>query len=146
MNWNINVTQQYANALQHLNQIIWTFAVYLNILKHQLSLYNDEYKWIHLFIKLKFELHMINTNMQLISIIWDVLIDLVTWLKINLQKKYILSLKWSQNKDLYDQDKINKKTHLKQKKFYKLIKLDTLLKLNFSTFTCYNKNLLKIIC
>ncbi len=44
MNWSINMTQQYANALQHLNQMIWMFAVYLNTLKHQLSLYNDEHK------------------------------------------------------------------------------------------------------
>ncbi len=34
MNQDINVIQQYVNALQRSNQIIWTFAVYLNTLKH----------------------------------------------------------------------------------------------------------------
>ncbi len=69
--------------------------VYLNILKHQLLLYNDEHKWTHLFIKLKSELCMIITNVQSISIIWNVLINLVAWLKTNLQKENILLLKWS---------------------------------------------------
>jgi len=45
------------------------FAAHLSILKHQLSLYNDEHKQTHLFIKLKSELRMIITNVQLISII-----------------------------------------------------------------------------
>ncbi len=93
MNRDINVTQQYMNALQHLNQMIQTFATHLSTLKHQLSLYSDEYKWTHLFIKLRSELHVIITNVQLIFITWDVLIDLVTQLKTNLRKEYILSLK-----------------------------------------------------
>ncbi len=37
MNRDIDVTQQYANALQRSNQIIWTFTAHLSILKHQLS-------------------------------------------------------------------------------------------------------------
>ncbi len=78
MNWSINMTQQYVNALQHLNQMIWMFAVYLSTLKHQLSLYSDEHKWAHLFIKLRFKLRIIITNVQLILITWDALIDLVT--------------------------------------------------------------------
>jgi hypothetical protein len=44
MNRDIDVTQQYANALQRSDQIIQTFAAHLSILKHQLSLYNDEHK------------------------------------------------------------------------------------------------------
>ncbi len=146
MNQDINVTQQYTNALQRSNQTIWTFAVYLSILKHQLSLYSDKHKWTHLFIKLKSELRVIITNVQLISIIWNALINLVTWLKINLQKEHVLSLKWSQDRDLYNQIKINKKTHSRWKKFYKLIRSDMLFKLSFSTLTYYSKDLLKITC
>ncbi len=91
------------------------FAIYLSTLKHQLSLYNDEHKWIHLFIKLKFELHVIIINVQLISIIWNALIDLVAQLKINLQEEHVLSLKQFQDRNSYDQTKINKisnETHL----------------------------------
>ncbi len=95
MNWDIDVTQQYANALQCLNQMIWTFAIYLSTLKHQLSSYSDKHKRAHLFIKLKSELHVIIINVQLISITWDALINLVAQLKINLRKEHILSLKWS---------------------------------------------------
>ena len=68
MNQNINVTQQYMNALQRSDQMIQTFAAHLSILKHQLSLYSDEHKRAHLFIKLRFELHVIITNVQSISI------------------------------------------------------------------------------
>ncbi len=68
MNRDINVTQQYMNALQCSDQMIRMFAVHLSTLKHQLSLYNDEHKWAHLFIKLRFELHVIITNVQSISI------------------------------------------------------------------------------
>ncbi len=118
MNWSIDITQQYVNALQRLNQMIWMFAVYLSILKHQLSLYSNEHKWTHLFIKLRSELHITITNVQLIFMTWDTLIDLVAQLKINLQKEHILSLKQSWDRDLYDQTKINKKTHFKQKKFH----------------------------
>ncbi len=77
MNWDINVTQRYANALQRSDQIIWTFATHLSILKHQLLLYNDKHKRAHLFIKLRSELRVIITNVQLISITWNALIDLV---------------------------------------------------------------------
>ncbi len=118
MNRDINVTQQYMNALQRSDQMIWTFAIYLNILKHQLLLYNDKHKRTHLFIKLKSELHVIITNVQSISITWNALINLVTWLKINLRKEHVLLLKWSQDENLHDWDKINKKTHLKLKKFH----------------------------
>ncbi len=122
------------------------FVVYLSTLKHQLSLYSDEYKWTHLFIKLKSELRMIITNVQSISMTWNALINLVAQLKINLQKEYFLLLKQSQDRDLYDQTKINKKTYFRQKKSYKLIKLNTLSKLSFNTLMCYNKDLLKIMC
>ncbi len=77
MNQSINVTQQYVNALQHLDQMIWTFAVYLSTLKHQLSLYSNEHKWAYLFIKLRSELRMIITNVQSIFITQDALINLV---------------------------------------------------------------------
>ncbi len=93
MNRDINVTQQYANASQRLNQTIWTFAVYLSTLKHQLSLYSDEHKRTHLFIKLRSELHVTIINVQSTSITWDVLIDLVARLKINLRKEHVLSSK-----------------------------------------------------
>ncbi len=93
MNQSIDVIQQYANASQHSDQTIWMFAVYLSILKHQLSLYSDEHKWTHLFIKLRSELRVIITNVQSIFITWDALIDLVAWLKINLRKKHVLLLK-----------------------------------------------------
>ncbi len=81
MNQSIDVTQQYMNALQHSDQMIWMFVIHLSTLKHQLSLYNDEHKQTHLFIKLRFELHVIITNVQSIFITWDVLIDFVAWLK-----------------------------------------------------------------
>ncbi len=95
MNQDIDVTQQYANASQRSDQMIWMFAAHLSILKHQLSLYNDEHKRAHLFIKLRSELRVIITNVQSISITQDALIDLVAQLKTNLRKEYILSLKWS---------------------------------------------------
>jgi len=44
-------------------------------LKHQLSLYNKKHKWIHLFIKLKSELHMIIINVQSIFITSNALIN-----------------------------------------------------------------------
>jgi len=84
MNRDINVIQQYANASQRSDQMIWTFATHLSTLKHQLLLYSDEHKWTHLFIKLRSELHVIITNVQSISITWNVLIDLVARLKTNL--------------------------------------------------------------
>ncbi len=93
MNRDIDVTQQYANASQHSNQMIWTFAAHLSTLKHQLSLYSDEHKWTHLFIKLRSELRVIITNVQLISITWNALIDLVAQLKTNLRKEHVLSSK-----------------------------------------------------
>ncbi len=98
----INVTQQYVNTLQCSNQMIQIFATHLNTLKHQLSLYSNEHKWTHLFIKLRSELHMIITNVQLISITWDALINLVARLKTNLRKEHVLLLKQSQDEDLHD--------------------------------------------
>jgi len=118
----------------------------LNILKHQLSLYSDEHKWAHLFIKLRFELHVIITNVQLISITWNALINLVAWLKTNLQKEYILSSKLFQDENLHDQDKINKKTYSKQKKFYRLIKLNSSLKSSSHASSHYSKDLFNITC
>ena len=53
MNRSIDVTQQYTNALQRSDQMIWMFATHLSTLKHQLSLYSDEHKWAHLFFKLR---------------------------------------------------------------------------------------------
>jgi hypothetical protein len=121
--------------------------IFLSILKHQLWLYNDEHKWAHLFIKLKSKLHVIIINVQSIFNTWDALINLIARLKINLRKEHVLSSKWSQDKDdLYDQDKINKKTHQKRKKSHKSIKFNTLLKSSSNTSTCYNKNLSNIIC
>jgi hypothetical protein len=147
MNWSINMTQQYANALQWLNQMIQTFMIFLSTLKHQLSSYNNKHKRTHLFIKLKSELCVIIINVQSISNTQDVLINLITWLKINLQKERVLSLKWFQDKDdLYDQDKINKKTHQKWKKSHKSIKLNMLSKLDSNTLIYYNKDLLNITC
>jgi len=102
MNQNIDVTQQYINTLQRSDQMIWMFTVYLSTLKHQLSLYSDEHKRAHLFIKLRSELHVTIINVQLIFITWDILINLVTQLKINLQKEHVLSLKWLQDRDSYD--------------------------------------------
>ncbi len=116
MNQSIDVTQQYADTLQCSNQMIQMFTTHLNILKHQLSLYSNEHKWTHLFIKLKSELHMIFTNVQSISITWNALINLVAQLKTNLRKEHVLSSKQFQDENLHDWDKINKKTHSKRKK------------------------------
>ncbi len=146
MNWNINVTQQYVNASQRLDQMIRTFAAHLSILKHQLSLYSDEHKRAHLFIKLKSELHVIITNVQSISITWDALIDLVAWLKTNLRKEHVLSSKWSQDKNLHDQDKVNKKTHLKRKKSHWSTRLDSSSKTSLHASSRYSKNLFNITC
>ncbi len=146
MNWNINVTQQYVNASQRSDQTIWTFATHLSILKHQLSLYNDEHKWTHLFIKLRFELHVIITNVQSISITWDALINLVARLKTNLRKEHVLSLKWSWDKNLHDQDKVNKKTHSKRKKSHQLTKFNFSSKMSSHASSCYSKNLFNITC
>ncbi len=59
---------------------------------------------------------MIITNVQLISITWNALIDLVAELKTNLWKEHILSSKQLQDKDLHDLNKVNKKSHSKRKK------------------------------
>ncbi len=146
MNQDINVTQQYMNALQRSDQMIWTFATHLSILKHQLSLYSDEHKRAHLFIKLKSELRIIITNVQSISITQDALIDLVAWLKTNLRKEHVLSLKWSWDENLHDQDKINKKTHLKRKKSHRSTRLDSSSKTSSHASSCYSKNLFNITC
>ena len=89
---------------------------------------------------------MIITNVQLIFIIWDTLINLIAWLKTNLQKEHVLSLKWSWDENLHNQDKVNKKTHLKWKKFYWSTKLDSSSKTSLHTSSCYNKNLFNIKC
>ncbi len=141
MNQDIDVTQQYANASQRSDQMIWTFAAHLSILKHQLSLYSDEHKWAHLFIKLRSELRVIITNVQLISIIWDALIDLVAQLKTNLWKEHVLSSKWSWDKNLHDWDRINKKTHLKWKKSHWSTRLNFSLKTSLHASSRYSKNL-----
>ncbi len=146
MNWSIDVTQQYANASQRSDQMIWTFATHLSTLKHQLSLYSDEHKWTHLFIKLRSELRMIITNVQSISITWDVLINLVAWLKTNLQKEHVLSSKQSQDENLHDRDKINKKTHSKRKKSHRSIRLNSSSKTSLHASSHYSKNLFNITC
>ena len=146
MNQDIDVTQQYANASQRLDQMIRTFATHLSTLKHQLSLYSDEHKWAHLFIKLRSELCVIITNVQSISITWNALIDLVAWLKTNLRKEHVLSLKQFQDKNLHDQDKVNKKTHAKRKKFHWSIRLDSSSKTSSHASSHYSKNLFNITC
>ncbi len=146
MNRDINVTQQYANASQRSDQMIWMFAAHLSILKHQLSLYSDEHKRAHLFIKLRSELHVIITNVQLISITRDALIDLVARLKTNLRKEHILSLKWSQDENSHDWDKINKKTHSKRKKSHWSIRSDSSSKISSHALLHYKKNLFNITC
>jgi len=146
MNQNIDVTQQYANALQRSDQMIWTFAAHLSILKHQLSLYSDEHKWAHLFIKLRSELRMIITNVQLISITRDVLINLVARLKTNLWKEHVLSSKRSRDKDLHDRDRVNKKTHSKRKKSHWSIRLNSSSKTSSHALSHYSKNLFNITC
>ncbi len=122
------------------------FATHLSILKHQLSLYSDEHKRAHLFIKLRSELRVIITNVQLISITWNALIDLVARLKINLRKEHVLLLKWSWDEDLHDWDKINKKTYLKWKKSHWSIRLDFSSKTSSHASSCYSKNLFNITC
>ncbi len=82
MNQDIDMTQQYVNASQRSDQMMRTFVTHLSTLKHQLSLYSDEHKRTHLFIKLRSELHMIITNVQSISITWNALIDLVAVVKL----------------------------------------------------------------
>ncbi len=146
MNWDIDVIQQYANASQRSDQIIWTFAAHLSIVKHQLSLYSDEHKRAYLFIKLRSELYVIITNMQLISITWNALINLVARLKTNLRKEHVLSLKWSWDKDLHDRDKINKKTHSKRKKSHWSTKLNSSSKTSSHASSHYSKNLFNIMC
>ncbi len=146
MNRDIDVTQQYANALQRSDQTIRTFAAHLSILKHQLSLYSDEHKWAHLFIKLRSELRVIITNVQSISITRDALIDLVARLKTNLRKEHVLSSKRSRDENLHDRDRINKKTHSKRKKSHRLTKLDSSSKTSSHASSRYSKNLFNITC
>ena len=122
------------------------FAAHLSILKHQLSLYSDEHKRAHLFIKLRSELHVIIINVQSISITWDALINLVAQLKTNLRKEHVLSSKWSQDEDLHDRDKVNKKTHSKRKKSHRSIRLNFSSKTSSHASSCYSKNLFNITC
>ncbi len=109
-------------------------------------MYNDEHKWVHLFIKLRSELRVIITNVQLIFITWDVLINLVAWLKTNLRKEHVLLLKWFQDENSHDWDKVNKKTHSKWKKSHWSTKLDFSSKTSSHTSSCYSKNLFNITC
>jgi len=146
MNRNIDVTQQYVNASQRSDQMIWMFATHLSILKHQLSLYSNDHKRAHLFIKLRSELHVIITNVQSISITWDALIDLVAWLKTNLQKEHVLSSKQSWDENSHDRDRINKKIHSKWKKSHRSIKLNSLSKTSSHASSYYSKNLFNITC
>ncbi len=146
INQNIDVIQQYANALQCSNQMIQMFATHLNTLKHQLLLYNDEHKWTHLFIKLKSELRVIITNVQLISITWNALINFVTQLKINLWKEHILSLKQYQDENLHDWNKVKKKIHSKWKKFHWSIRFNFSSKTSSYASLYYSKNLFNIMC
>ncbi len=118
----------------------------MSTLKHQLSLYSDEHKRAHLFIKLRFELHVIITNVQLISITWNALIDLVTRLKTNLRKEHILLLKQSWDENLHNWDRINKKTHSKRKKSYWSIRFNSSSKTSLHASSCYSKNLFNITC
>ncbi len=126
--------------------MIQTFAAHLSILKHQLSLYSDEHKWTHLFIMLRFELRVIITNVQSISITWNALIDLVAWLKINLRKEHVLSSKWFWDENLHDWDRINKKIHSKRKKSHQSIRSDFSSKTSSHASSCYSKNLFNITC
>ncbi len=89
---------------------------------------------------------MIITNVQSISITWNALIDLVAWLKTNLRKEHVLSLKWFQDEDLNDWDKINKKTHSKRKKSHQSTKLNSSSKTSSHALSCYSKNLFNITC
>jgi len=109
-------------------------------------LYSNEHKRAHLFIKLRSELRMIITNVQSISITWDVLINLVTRLKTNLRKEHVLSSKWFQDEDLHDRDKINKKTHSKRKKSHWSTRLDSSSKTSLHASSHYSKNLFNITC
>ena len=109
-------------------------------------MYSDEHKRAHLFIKLRFELHVIITNVQLISITWNALINLAAQLKTNLRKEHVLLLKWLWDENLHDQDKVNKKTYSKWKKFHWLIKLNSLSKTSSHALSCYSKNLFNITC
>ncbi len=133
MNRSIDVTQQYVNALQRSDQMIWTFATHLSTLKHQLSLYSDKHKQAHLFIKLRSELRVIITNVQSISITRNALINLVAWLKTNLRKEHVLSLKQSWDKNLHDWDKVNKKTYSKRKKSHQSIRFNSSSKTSLHT-------------
>ena len=146
MNRSIDVTQQYVNALQRSDQMIWTFATHLSTLKHQLSLYSDKHKQAHLFIKLRSELRVIITNVQSISITRNALINLVAWLKINLRKEHVLSLKRLRDENLHDQDKINKKTHSKRKKSHWSTRLNSSSKTSSHASSRYSKNLFNITC
>ncbi len=146
MNRGIDVTQQYANASQRSDQMIRTFAAHLSTLKHQLSLYSDEHKRAHLFIKLRPELRVIITNVQSISITRNALIDLVARLKTNLRKEHVLSSKRLRDEDLHDRDRVNKKTHSKRKKSHRSTKLDSLSKMSSHALSCYSKNLFNITC
>ena len=87
---------------------------------------------------------MIITNVQSISIIWDALINLVAWLKTNLRKEHILLSKWFWDENLHDWDKVNKKTHSKQKKSHWSIKLDFSKKTSSHALSRYSKNLFNI--
>ncbi len=109
-------------------------------------MYSDERKWAHLFIKLRSELHVIITNVQLISITRDALINLVARLKTNLRKEYILSLKWLWDENLHDRDKVNKKIHSKWKKSHWSIRLDLSSKTSSHASSHYSKNLFNITC
>jgi len=89
---------------------------------------------------------VIITNVQSISITQDALINLVAQLKTNLRKEHILSSKRFQDENLHDWDKVNKKTHSKQKKSHWLTRFDSSSKTSLHASSCYSKNLFNITC
>jgi len=89
---------------------------------------------------------VIITNVQLISITRDALIDLVARLKTNLRKEHVLSSKRFRDENLHDRDRVNKKTHSKRKKSHQLTKLNSSSKTSSHASSRYSKNLFNIMC
>ncbi len=146
MNRDIDVTQQYVNASQLSNQTVRFFAVYLSTLENDLSVYTNEQKQSHLFIKLRSEIRMIIINVQLVFITRDSLVDLVFRLENNLRKERSMSKRHKDKNDSNVKDK-NKNKSVKKNKSYKSEKIDVSVKIKKTDVSSRSrKNVFNVIC
>jgi hypothetical protein len=78
--------QFFSNTKQEKKQLMQVFDAFLNNLENQLTLYIEEQRIIHLFIKLRSKLRVALTNYQNFFVIEKELLILTSRLKNNMKK------------------------------------------------------------